>query len=204
MSEVTRLPVRGASPYDVVVGHGVLREVPVMLGSAPQRVAVCFAELVDLADVRVRETRGDAAFVEEHLCEQLVLGEVRQDALDRDELGEAAHTVQSPEVQLRHAALCELQQELVATDAVLAHTRSHRAMVAQLFTTISAFAGSRPAVDPTGSGGGALRSSSSIGSARNGRTAARGSPSLTDPLRSGRLHSPGRPGAGQARAAHVW
>jgi 3-dehydroquinate synthase len=44
MSEVTRLEVRGASPYDVVVGHGVLGEVPTMLGDAPQRVAVCYAE----------------------------------------------------------------------------------------------------------------------------------------------------------------
>jgi len=39
---VTRLPVRGASPYDVVVGHDVLREVSAMLGDSPQRVAVCF------------------------------------------------------------------------------------------------------------------------------------------------------------------
>ena len=44
MSDVTRLAVRGASPYDVVVGHGVLGEVPGILGDAPQRVAVCFAE----------------------------------------------------------------------------------------------------------------------------------------------------------------
>ena len=44
MSEVTRLPVRGTSPYDVVVGHDVLDEVPAVLGTAPRRVAVCFAE----------------------------------------------------------------------------------------------------------------------------------------------------------------
>jgi 3-dehydroquinate synthase len=51
MSEVTRLPVRGASPYDVVVGHGVLGEVRTMLGDGPQRVAVCFPEpLAGLAD----------------------------------------------------------------------------------------------------------------------------------------------------------
>jgi 3-dehydroquinate synthase len=41
---LTRLPVRGASPYDVVVGHGVLGEVRTMLGDGPQRVAVCFPE----------------------------------------------------------------------------------------------------------------------------------------------------------------
>jgi 3-dehydroquinate synthase len=41
---VSRLPVRGASPYDVIVGHGVLAEVRAILGEGPQRVAVCFAE----------------------------------------------------------------------------------------------------------------------------------------------------------------
>jgi 3-dehydroquinate synthase len=51
MSEVTRLSVKGSSPYDVVVGHGVLGEVTAMLGETPQRVAVCFAEpLAGLAD----------------------------------------------------------------------------------------------------------------------------------------------------------
>ena len=59
MSDVTRLPVRGASPYDVVVGHGVLGEVPAMLGDAPQRVAVCFAEpLAGLASRVVAELSG--------------------------------------------------------------------------------------------------------------------------------------------------
>ncbi len=55
----TRLHVGAASPrrpepvagYDVVVGHGVLAEVPAMLGAGPQRVAVCYPEpLVHLAD----------------------------------------------------------------------------------------------------------------------------------------------------------
>ena len=47
----TRLHVAGASPYDVVVGHGVLGEVARMLGDSPDRVAVCYPEpLVHLAD----------------------------------------------------------------------------------------------------------------------------------------------------------
>ncbi len=50
-STVTRLPVRGASPYDVVVGHGVLGEVAAMLGDGPARVAVAYPEpLEHLAD----------------------------------------------------------------------------------------------------------------------------------------------------------
>ncbi|MFL6106806.1 MAG: 3-dehydroquinate synthase [Marmoricola sp.] len=47
----TRMHVAGASPYDVVVGHGVLGEVARMLGDGPQRVAICYPEpLVRLAD----------------------------------------------------------------------------------------------------------------------------------------------------------
>lgn len=58
-SAVTRLAVRGASPYDVVVGHGVLGEVRAMLGTRPERVAVAFPEpLAHLAD-RVISTLGD-------------------------------------------------------------------------------------------------------------------------------------------------
>lgn len=47
----TRMHVGGASPYDVVVGNGVLAEVPRVLGTAPQRVAVTYPEpLAALAD----------------------------------------------------------------------------------------------------------------------------------------------------------
>jgi len=47
----TRMHVGGASPYDVVVGHGVLEEVSVALGPDVRRVAVCHPEsLTDLAD----------------------------------------------------------------------------------------------------------------------------------------------------------
>lgn len=56
---VSRLPVRGASPYDVVVGHGVLDQVPVMVGDGPQRVAVCFAEPLAGIAARVIESLGD-------------------------------------------------------------------------------------------------------------------------------------------------
>ncbi len=47
----TRLHVGGASPYDVVVGHAVLDELPAMLGPAVRRVAVVHAaELPQIAD----------------------------------------------------------------------------------------------------------------------------------------------------------
>ena len=42
----TRLRVNGASPYDVVVGHGVLGEVARMLGDRPERVATAHSSAV--------------------------------------------------------------------------------------------------------------------------------------------------------------
>jgi len=40
MSELSRLHVAGQSPYDVVIGNGLLGELPTMLGDEVQRVAV--------------------------------------------------------------------------------------------------------------------------------------------------------------------
>ena len=40
MSELSRLHVGGQSPYDVVIGNGLLGELPTMLGDGVQRVAV--------------------------------------------------------------------------------------------------------------------------------------------------------------------
>ena len=44
MPDITRMHVGGASPYDVVVGSGVLSELPAMLGESPQRVALIHPE----------------------------------------------------------------------------------------------------------------------------------------------------------------
>ena len=50
MAEATRLRVDGASPYEVVVGHDVLPELPGMLGAGVRRVAVVHpAALQDFA-----------------------------------------------------------------------------------------------------------------------------------------------------------
>ena len=47
----TVLPVRGASPYDVVVGHGLSGRLPALLGESVERVAVLYAgSLGELAD----------------------------------------------------------------------------------------------------------------------------------------------------------
>jgi 3-dehydroquinate synthase len=60
MTDRTRLHVGGASPYDVVVGHDVLDELPTMLGPGVRRVAVCHpAELDHLADRAVAQLGDD-------------------------------------------------------------------------------------------------------------------------------------------------
>jgi 3-dehydroquinate synthase len=60
VGERARLHVGGASPYDVVVGHSVLDELPAMLGADVRRVAVCHSEaLTELADRAVARLGGD-------------------------------------------------------------------------------------------------------------------------------------------------
>ncbi len=51
----TVVPVRGASPYDVVVGTGLLGELPAMLGPAVRRVAVIHPRALATTGEAVRE-----------------------------------------------------------------------------------------------------------------------------------------------------
>src|SRR5207302_11221025 len=71
----------------------------------------------DLTDVRVAERGGDARLVEEHLDELLVLLDVGEDLLDRDELAEAARAGGVREEKLGHASHREAGENLVLTDA---------------------------------------------------------------------------------------
>ena len=69
-------------------------------------------------DVRVRDARGDARLVEEHVDEGLILHEVRMDALDRDPLLEPARSVHACEVHARHPADADLVDDTVAPEEV--------------------------------------------------------------------------------------
>src|SRR5688500_294407 len=80
--------------------------------------AVVLPELVHLAHVRVREPRGEPSLVEELIDERPVRREVRENALDRDELREPTNTVEPREIELRHSAAPELAQHLVPPDAL--------------------------------------------------------------------------------------
>ncbi len=61
-AEITRIPVRAESPYDVIVGHGLLGELPGLLGDDCRRVAVIApAALAATAEV-VREDLNSTGF----------------------------------------------------------------------------------------------------------------------------------------------
>ncbi len=55
MSEATRMRVAGPAPYDVVVGTGLLAELPAMLGPGVQRVAVIHPRALAATGEAVRE-----------------------------------------------------------------------------------------------------------------------------------------------------
>lgn len=62
-TDATVLPVRGAAPYDVVIGHGVSARVVDLLGDAPTRVALVVSDTL----------RGLAAPIEKALAERYAL-----------------------------------------------------------------------------------------------------------------------------------
>jgi 3-dehydroquinate synthase len=115
MNDVTRLAVRGASPYDVVVGHGVLDEVPAILGDAPQRVAICFPE--PLAGVASRVAAFLAGY--EVLPIELPDGEVAksgQVAIDAwEQLGAAGFTRSDAVVTVGGGATTDMGGFIAAT-----------------------------------------------------------------------------------------
>ncbi len=76
------------------------------------------AELEDGRDVRMRDARGDARLVDEHVDEGLVLDEVRVDPLDGDPLLETAGAVHSGKVNAGHAADADLVDHAVASEEI--------------------------------------------------------------------------------------
>jgi 3-dehydroquinate synthase len=112
---VSRLPVRGASPYDVVVGHGVLDEVAGMLGAGAQRVAVCFAEPLAGLAARVVAVLGDREVLRIPLPDGEVAktGPVAIEAWER--LGEAGFTRSDVVVTVGGGATTDMGGFIAAT-----------------------------------------------------------------------------------------
>jgi len=84
-------------------------------------VPVGLAQVVDADDVRMIEPRREPGLVEEHLDELLVAREVREDALETDELLEAGCAGLPRQVDLGHPAGGDELDELV-----LAQRAGHR------------------------------------------------------------------------------
>ena len=79
------------------------------------------AEILDLGDVRVADTRSDTSLVEEHVAERRVGREVRQDGLDRIELLEPMLTLHTRQPHGGHATLRIREEKLVPFVEAIAH-----------------------------------------------------------------------------------
>lgn len=115
MAEVRRLHVGGASPYDVVVGNGVLDEVAAVLGDDVRRVAVCHPEaLTGVAD-RVAAVLGDREVLRIVLPEGEAAksAEVAVDAWER--LGAAGFTRSDAVVTVGGGATTDMGGFIAAT-----------------------------------------------------------------------------------------
>ena len=112
----TRIPVRGASPYDVVVGHGLLGELPAMLATA-QRVAVVHPTALRTTGEAIAEDLRDSGF-EAHSVE-VPDGEQSKDlkvaAYLWDVLGQAGFTRSDAVVAVGGGATTDLAGFVAAT-----------------------------------------------------------------------------------------
>jgi 3-dehydroquinate synthase len=112
----TRLHVSGAAPYDVVVGHAVLDELPLLLGPDVRRVAVCHAaELGHLADAAVTALGPDVEVLRLSLPdgEDAKTAQVAVDAWER--LGAAGFTRSDAVVTVGGGATTDMGGFIAAT-----------------------------------------------------------------------------------------
>ena len=78
---------------------------------ADEIFSVDLAQLVGRDDVRMLEARGDARFVQEHFFQLRAVGEMREDALERDDLYEALDAAPLGDVEPTHASLAKQAEQ---------------------------------------------------------------------------------------------
>jgi hypothetical protein len=91
---------------------------------ADEVFSVDLAELVGGDDVRMFEARRDARLIQEHLLQLRAVGEVGEDAFERDDLYEALDATPFGDVEPTHPALAE-QAEQPVTAECLSHVSGH-------------------------------------------------------------------------------
>ncbi len=89
------------------------------IGHGDEILIADLAQLVDVADVGVRQLPGNARLVEEHRAELFGRHQLRQQPLDHHQLGKAALPVQPREEDLAHPAGGELGEQPVAPEELL-------------------------------------------------------------------------------------
>ena len=90
-------------------------------------LAVGACELVDAGDALVAQDAGDLGLVDAHLDEVVVLGEVRQDALDRDQVRGAIGVERLRSIDLGHATERDAIQQMVTAELLSPSHRQGRA-----------------------------------------------------------------------------
>ena len=108
-------------------------------------LAVLLAEVEHLDDVRVAEARADARLVDEHGDEVRVARELREDALDGDDLLEAVRAAAAREIHLRHPARRDPPEQLVRPQAQRRRDAGDRHRFGKLNIGTICLAGSREA-----------------------------------------------------------
>jgi hypothetical protein len=101
-------PMRPHQRQQVVPVHELHRD---------EVLALELAEVEHLRDVGVVQSRGEPRLVEEHPREFGIVGELRQDALERHQLVEALGPAQLRQIHLGHAAGGDAPHQRIPSDA---------------------------------------------------------------------------------------
>ena len=88
--------------------------------SIAMKYSPCARELVDARDVAVAQHAGDLGLVDEHLDEVVVLGEVREHALDRDQVRLPLAVEGLGAIDLGHATERDAIEEVIAAELLRA------------------------------------------------------------------------------------